>query len=133
MSTYTIVQGDLGPVFPVTLMEGSTPLVLLDTDIVYMNYTDPMNVFHSVNMDIMDLATGLVQRTLISGDLPTPGPYVGLVTVVRVGDTTFPRTFPSDGSKILIWCMYAIGNGIMLPAQSGAFALTGLAVTLTIA
>ena len=129
--SYTIVQGDNGPVFPVTLIEGGAPLVLLDTDIVYMNYIDPMNVFHSVNMDIMDLATGLVQRTWISGDLPTPGPYVGLVTVVRVGDTTFPRSFPNDLTKIIWWAGYAIGNSIMLPAEISVFVMTGTAVTLT--
>ena len=46
--------------------------------------------------------SGQIQHIWVDGELPAVGVYKGQVTVTRTDDTTFPRIFPSDGSKI-IW------------------------------
>jgi hypothetical protein len=56
-------------------------------------------------MNIDDGPTGAVSRTWIGGDLPSAGLYIGMIKLTYVGDGTYPRSFPNDGTK-LTWYVY---------------------------
>lgn len=107
--SYEIVLGSLGPIFPLALTENNLPFVL-DTvnDTVILRYLDPTGATHQVVMTITLAASGQVQHVWINGELPAVGVYKGQVTVTRAGDTSFPRIFPSDGSKVIWWVHKAI-------------------------
>ena len=102
--SYEIVLGNLGPVFPLTLTANGVVFALDNVnDTVKLRYLDPNGSTHEVTMTITSAVNGQVSYTWINGDLPVAGVYRGLVTVTRAADPTFPRTFPSDGNKIIWW------------------------------
>lgn len=107
--SYELVLGSLGPVFPLTLTANGVAFTLDEVnDTVTLKYLDPDGVEHSVEMTITSAADGEVEYTWVDGDLPAVGVYRGQVKVERVADLTFPRTWPSDGSRILWWVHSAI-------------------------
>lgn len=103
--SYSIVLGDLGPVFPAVLSDDSGPFVLDAThDTVTLDYTDPAGTTHSVAMTIEVPSAGSIQRTWIAGDLPVPGLYRGMFKITRNdADVTYPRSFPNDGTNVIWW------------------------------
>jgi hypothetical protein len=98
--SYNIVLGDLGPDFPLTCMLNGKPFELQVTDTVTLRYKTPAGTLKNVGLTITDAPSGQVKRTWLAGDLPEVGTYRGQVKVERVGDATFPRTFPNDGGWI---------------------------------
>lgn len=113
MSNYGIVLGDLGPTMPVQLLDNGAPFVLVaDTDVVTLNYLGPDKILRSKVLAIAVPSTGSCVAAWEAGDLPVFGPYQGLATVTRVGDSTFPRTFPNGGTKIIWWAY----QGFSIPA-----------------
>lgn len=113
MSNYGIVLGDLGPTMPVQLLDNGVPFVLVaDTDVVTLNYLGPDKILRSKVLTIAVPSTGSCIAAWEAGDLPVLGPYQGLATVMRAGDSTFPRTFPNSGIKIIWWAY----QGFSVPA-----------------
>lgn len=104
--TFETVLGDLKPMGYTIAMAGVLPLLV--TDVVTLRYTTPDGVTKEKAVTVVDVGTGEVQADWIAGDLPSVGPYIGLTTVTRVGDASFPRTYPDDGSKIIWWVHRAI-------------------------
>ena len=105
--SYSIVLGDLGPIFPVTLTDDGVPFVLDPAHhTATLRYEDPTGTVHAVVMTIQD-TNGIVNYTWLAGDLPVAGTYQGIVKLTRNdSDMTYPRTFPNDGSKI-VWTVWA--------------------------
>jgi len=98
---YSIVLGDLGPVMPLTLTDDGTAFTLdAVNDTVTLHYSDPSGVVRQIAVTIVDAPNGACQVAWVDGDLPLVGIYTGQVRVTRAGNTTFPRSFPNDGSFI---------------------------------
>lgn len=106
--SYDIVLGSYGPEFPITLTENGGDFTLEVDDVVTLRYIDPDDETHEVTMTVVDAEAGDCEYIWVDGDLPVVGAYKGQVTVTRDGDVTFPRIFPSDGSKIIWWVYEAI-------------------------
>lgn len=126
--SYSLVLGDSGPSMPVYLSATggasldaayAAPFVLnAGTDTATLHYVDPAGVTHVVALAITNAAQGTCQYSWQSGDLPAVGVYRGQAKVARSGDSTFPRTFPDDGSN-LIWNVYAqVDTGNLATAQT---------------
>lgn len=75
---------------------------LQQTDTATLRYRDPAGAEHVKALAIYDLTAQVLQTTQWNPavDLPVAGTYYGWVEVARVGDASFPRTYPSDGTVI---------------------------------
>jgi hypothetical protein len=104
VSLYQVILGDSGPDMTMQLTFDDAPLVLnASTDTVTMRYLTPGGNTLEVALEITNATLGNVKRSIQTGDFPDVGPYQGQVTVARTGDTTFPRTFPNTGAKMIWW------------------------------
>lgn len=112
---YELSLGDLGPALTIQLDFDGSPFVLDPVnDTVVMTYIAPYlqngnQVTRTVPCTITNAPQGLIQRAWVTGDLPVTGTYTAKVQIQRKNDSTFPRTFPADGSNIAWVINPAIG------------------------
>lgn len=137
-TTYGIVLGDLGPALVISLgADGSAvigpvlpvgvpPLALnTSTDIALLHYVGTDNIAREVSLTIASASLGQVSRAWAPGDLSLAGLYKAQVKIIRVGDTSYPRTLPSAGSLSVNWVVFpAFGpadppGGPMLNSSGG--------------
>src|SRR5688572_10261328 len=96
--SYAIGIGDAGP--PMEVPIAGPSFTLAPTDVCMLRYRDPKGTEHLKALTIFDLAAQVltIASWIPAIDLPHAGLYYGWVEVARVGDATFPRTFPGDGA-----------------------------------
>lgn len=102
--SYDIVLNDTGPQMVINITaDGSAFVLNAGTDTAVLRYITPAGDTEEVSLTISNAAIGELTRAWQSGDLPVVGAYKGQVQVTRSGDTTFPRTFPNNGSRLIWW------------------------------
>lgn len=111
-------MGDFGPTMPFTLTSSGLPFVLLAGDVVVLRYYDPVGGLHTVPLTVVDPTMGTCSYTWVTQDLPAVGFYRGQINVVRTTDSSFPRSWPDDGTTIIwgVWTPF-VAPTPAVPAQ----------------
>lgn len=99
---YEIVIGSAEPM-PGQLVIGGSPLPLELTDTLTLLYRMPDGVEAEKVLTIADASQGTWLAEWVAGDLPVTGGYTGKIRLTRPADSTYPRFFPDDGSRIIWW------------------------------
>ena len=93
--------GDRGPVLTIDVVGLALDV---ERDTAELVYVAPDGSGHSVQATITSPTS--VEYQWLDGDLPVIGVYQALLHVVRSDDSTYPRTFPNSGARLL-WEVFA--------------------------
>lgn len=105
--SFDLVRGDLNPSMPLDIVVAGTAWDLSGADTVEMHWTDPNGVEYTRALTVVNALLGQFQLDWIAGDTDVVGPYQGQVVATTSGA---PKTFPSDGSKVIWFVNPQVGD-----------------------